>query len=367
MGFNERVIYQSQVWYNGGKLLRKLGLRVFSVLLVAILVSFPVLGGSIGVSNFQRASDFALEPTSIPPSLTLLGAGARWAAQNGNSTLFIDWEDNYLAHGNTDGVSWGPWPSETDMKNWTDSITYVLNQSGLNVTLAGDIPNDLTGYNLLVIEAYWAVTPANLAGVRDFIAGGGGVVLLAGVPEFFRTYCKDWWTYLCQTDNLSLGMDEVFACDGDYFNTGGYANVTVDNPFNTALMSGDTLFEGTGYSYASVLNPYNGSQVIAQWNPGLYYLGDYNFTVAFAYTYQYGLGRVYYQAAYTPLDPPTQIPGDINNDGKVDMKDIATIAAAFGSKPGSGNWNPAADLKFDGKINIKDISVAARNFGQQNP
>jgi hypothetical protein len=340
--------------------LGKLFLRVLPVLLVAVLVSFPVLVGS----NGQRVSGLTSEPTSVPPSLTLLGAGARWAAQNGSSTLFINWEDNYLTHGNTDGVNWGPWPTETDMKNATDSITYALNQSGLNVTLAGDIPSDLAGYNLLVIEAYWAVAPTNLAGVRDFIAGGGGVVILEGVPEFFRTYCKDWWTYRCQTDNLSLGMDEIFACDGDYFNTGGYANVSVDNPFNTALMSGDTLFEGTGCSFASVLNPYSGSQVIAQWNPSLYNLGDYDLTVAFAYTYQYGLGRVYYQAAFTPLDPPDRILGDINIDGKVGLIDLVVLANAYDSQPGDLKWNPGADLNFNGIVNLSDLVILASHYGQ---
>jgi hypothetical protein len=280
--------------------------------------------------------------------------------------LFIDWEDNYLAHGTTDGANW-PWFSETDMKNWTESTAYVLNQSGLNVTLAADIPNDLTGYNLLVIEAYYAVTPANLAAVRDFIAGGGGVVLVWGVPEYFRTYSKDLWTYLDPTDNLSLGMEQILGCDGNYYNTGGYANVTVDNPFNTALMSGDTIFEGTGNSFASVLNPYNGSQVIAQWNPALYDLGGNNSTVAFAYTYQYDLGRVYYQATFMSLDPPTHIVGDINGDGKVNISDLAIIAKAYGSRPGGVNWNAAADLNLDGKIDIRDMRLAARNYGQHYP
>lgn len=340
--------------------MRKSTLRVLSLLFIAVLASFPMLRGS----NIQRANSLSLEPPTIPTSMTLLAAGARWAAQDGNATLYINWEDNYLAHVNTDGVNWGPWPLETDMQNWTDSVGYMLNQSGLNVTFAGDIPTDLTGYNLLVIEAYWAVTPSNLESVRQFLADGGGVVLLAGVPEFFRCYCKDWWTYRCPTDNLSFGMDEIFACDGNYYNTGGYANVTVDNPFGTSLVAGDTLFEGSGYSYASVVNPYNGAQVIAQWNPGLYGMGDYGLTVAFAYTYQYGLGRVYYQAAYTPLDPPNAIPGDINADGKVSLSDLVILANAYGSRPGDIKWNFKADLSFNGNIDLPDSVILADHYGQ---
>jgi hypothetical protein len=184
--------------------------------------------------------------------------GARWAAQNGNSTLFIDWEDNYLAQGNADRINWGPWPSETDIINWTQSIDYVLNQSGLDVHLAGDSPDNLTGYDLLVLHAYWAVEPRNVAMVEDFIANGGGVVILSGVPEYFRTYRKDWWTYLHPTDNLSLNMSEYFGCDGNYV-TGGYANVTVVNPFSSTLMTGDTLIEGAGQSNSEILDPHDGS------------------------------------------------------------------------------------------------------------
>jgi hypothetical protein len=251
------------------------------------------------------------------------------------------------------------------MINETESVAYALNESGLNVTFAGDIPSDLTGYNVVVIAAYWACTPSNLAEIANYIAGGGGVVLLSGVPELFRTYCKTWWTYDLPTDPLSENMSQVFACDGNYFNTGGYANVTVDNPFNTTLMSGDTLYESTGLSNAGIYNPENGAQVIAEWNPGLYGLGDY--LPAFAYTYQYGLGRVYYQASYALLDPPNHIMEDVGNYGIVNMKDVAIVARSFGSTPGSSSWNPNADLNFDGKIDMTDIQLVASNFGKHNP
>jgi hypothetical protein len=61
-------------------------------------------------------------------------------------------------------------------------------------------------------------------------------------------------------------MSEYFGCDGNYVNTGGYANVTVDNPFSSTLMTGDTLIEGAGQSNAGVLDPHNGSLVVAHGN-----------------------------------------------------------------------------------------------------
>ncbi len=64
-------------------------------------------------------------------------------------------------------------------------------------------------------------------------------------------------------------------------------------------------------------------------------------------------------------------PTDINHDLKVDIKDIATAALAFGSEIGDSNWNPHADitgpipLQPDGKVDIRDIGLIAKNFGKE--
>ena len=55
---------------------------------------------------------------------------------------------------------------------------------------------------------------------------------------------------------------------------------------------------------------------------------------------------------------------DLNGDNKIDMKDVAIAARAFGSTPGSPNWNPVADINGDGKVDMKDIAPVARNFGK---
>lgn len=62
--------------------------------------------------------------------------------------------------------------------------------------------------------------------------------------------------------------------------------------------------------------------------------------------------------------------GDINGDGKVDMRDVAIAAAAFGSYPGHPRWNPDADITGplylvpDGKVDTRDVAVITRNFGK---
>jgi len=56
--------------------------------------------------------------------------------------------------------------------------------------------------------------------------------------------------------------------------------------------------------------------------------------------------------------------GDVNNDGIVDVADLAIIGLAYGSSPGDPNWNLEADLNVDGTVNLFDLLVVAVNFGR---
>ena len=56
-------------------------------------------------------------------------------------------------------------------------------------------------------------------------------------------------------------------------------------------------------------------------------------------------------------------PGDINGDGKVDLRDLIALANAWGSKPGDAKWNPNADLFPNGIIDIRDLVVLAHYYG----
>jgi len=59
-----------------------------------------------------------------------------------------------------------------------------------------------------------------------------------------------------------------------------------------------------------------------------------------------------------------KIYGDINGDGKVDIRDVAVVASAFGSFPDHPRWNPDADLNKDGVVNIRDVAIVCGNFGR---
>jgi parallel beta-helix repeat protein len=56
--------------------------------------------------------------------------------------------------------------------------------------------------------------------------------------------------------------------------------------------------------------------------------------------------------------------GDIDCDGKVDVKDVAAAAVAYGSYPGHPKWDPNADENEDDRIDVRDIALISRNFGK---
>jgi len=230
--------------------------------------------------------------SSFSPSEVLLGAGTSWAGHGGNQALYIDYYDNWAIHSNTDGVSWA-WNNPESMLKEKWSVFNSLRQAGLNVTFAGDIPQNISGYDVLVIFAYFACEPIHSAQIRDYIANGGGVVLYAGVPEYFRCYIKGTGGYGIPTDPLSINNPDWLGFTG-YENTGGVATISIDHPFGTNLRSGEVLINGTGHSSASVTGT-NGT-IIATWQSGQ----------AFACSHEFGLGRLYYQAGFIETQNQSQ-------------------------------------------------------------
>jgi len=64
------------------------------------------------------------------------------------------------------------------------------------------------------------------------------------------------------------------------------------------------------------------------------------------------------------------IVGDVNGDGKVDGKDLGSVAWCFGSYPGAHppmSWDPNCDTNNDGKVDGKDLGIVAWHFGEPHP
>ncbi|MDM8521241.1 dockerin type I domain-containing protein [Anaerolineales bacterium HSG6] len=56
-----------------------------------------------------------------------------------------------------------------------------------------------------------------------------------------------------------------------------------------------------------------------------------------------------------------QLPGDVNNDGTVDIFDLSIISNHYGTS------NPIGDVNEDGKVDIFDIAIASSNYQGAGP
>lgn len=59
--------------------------------------------------------------------------------------------------------------------------------------------------------------------------------------------------------------------------------------------------------------------------------------------------------------------GDINMDYKVNAKDVAAAARAFGSYPGHPLWDARCDVNIDNKVDARDVGLIADQFGKKDP
>jgi hypothetical protein len=61
------------------------------------------------------------------------------------------------------------------------------------------------------------------------------------------------------------------------------------------------------------------------------------------------------------------LPGDLNADGTVNIRDIAILVNLYATTPTSPNWNPNADLDNNQRINMRDIALTVQAFGTKTP
>ncbi|MCJ7423036.1 hypothetical protein MUP01_02045 [Candidatus Bathyarchaeota archaeon] len=59
------------------------------------------------------------------------------------------------------------------------------------------------------------------------------------------------------------------------------------------------------------------------------------------------------------------VSGDLTGDRKVDVRDVAIVAKAFGTTPDLPRWNPLADVDNNQKVDVRDVSFVAKNYGKQ--
>jgi hypothetical protein len=163
---------------------------------------------------------------------------------------------------------------------------------------------------------------------------------------------------------IGVTASATWAYEGQMVNI----NVTAKNQGNTT-----ETFDVTAYYNTSVI----GTQVVISLPAGA------NVTLTFRWNTGdvplYISHTIWAKASIAPSETNTdnnvcvdgtimiEMMGDVSGDKKVDGKDIAIIALAFGSYPDHHRWNIRSDLYRDGRIDGRDMALAAKNFGKTYP
>ncbi len=214
------------------------------------------------------------------PTLELLAGGARWAAQEGNDALYISWKANYENHHTTDGTNWS-YPSEIDMNRWQKSVLASLEKANFDITQTGDLPQDITKYDLVIICGYYALEPKHELQIREYILNGGNIVLTAATPAYLVSYSKSLG---CKGN---LGVIEDWFGASRYGNDGGPIKVVIDNPVGTSFVKNEFICRLEGSVSCSTVGALSSdSEVVAIFDSG----------GVVGFTHEFGAGRIYYQS-----------------------------------------------------------------------
>jgi hypothetical protein len=146
-----------------------------------------------------------------------------------------------------------------------------------------------------------------------------------------------------------------------------HVNVTVVNDGNFTESFSVTAYANTtviGTQVVLGLGPSSQTIVTFVWNASGYAVANYTLSAYAAPV----LGETdTADNSYTDGIIKVVIVGDINGDNDVDIKDVSSVAKAFGTSIGQPLYNPNGDFNDDHEIDIKDVSTTAKRFGDHYP
>jgi hypothetical protein len=327
--------------------------------------------GPINVTVLTGYDVFVIPRACAPYDLDEL-----WAIQNfvfsGGGLLVIgdDVPSIYTDLTSFAGITWmsggkSGFTSDITPHEVTLGVSSVyLHDPGAMLTIAApaqDLVRDPSGNFMLAVSLEHVIGFADDDSLRDlFITLGDNLQLANNMI--------DW---LAATKPPPPGTRDVAIVDVTTSTKKAYAGSTVD-------VTVTAVNEGTATETFAVTAYYDttpiGTQTIFSLAPGT------NITITISWNTKGVPPRVNYtiwaEAAAVPGETDTadnkltdgivriKFMGDINDDGKVDIKDLQLLIKAFGSYSSHPRWNSNADFNGDGKVDIKDLILLLKNFGR---
>lgn len=122
----------------------------------------------------------------------------------------------------------------------------------------------------------------------------------------------------------------------------------------------------------AVLNSSNGAPVSQQTLPDGVIDVDFGFVPAGTYNYAYDApGFISYGGSFSlgvgetrALPPITLIPGDVNDDGAVDITDLSTLGANYLAPASPGSALVELDIDRSGLVDLADLMLIALSWGK---
>jgi parallel beta-helix repeat protein len=157
----------------------------------------------------------------------------------------------------------------------------------------------------------------------------------------------------------------IYYINGSVINYGSYDETEINLTVKVYNATYSTTLINTTFDL-SLRNCYYFSSL---WNTTGLAKGKYTIEVRLNYV----SGETYFNDNIKPYPCVINLTGDINYDGKVDIKDLVLVINYFGKFVGHPDWNPNADVApiapevQDGKVDIKDLVTVITHFGEHDP
>lgn len=151
-------------------------------------------------------------------------------------------------------------------------IEDILAEQALSVDVAETMPTDLSMYRVVIYGGGLNIS-SSLDEIRAYVQNGGGYVYLSSAVEFSNLGENYYW----------LGAQSY-----GYTGLGENASISVDNPLESGMNPGDLLLQQAADE--------SGLLFVDSLGPGAIELAGYSSSGTFSYAYEFGNGRVYFQA-----------------------------------------------------------------------
>jgi peptide/nickel transport system substrate-binding protein len=189
-------------------------------------------------------------------------------------------------------------------------------------------------------------------------------------------FTSGWLADYPDAHNFAYGF---YYSDGYYAWTQGYSSASMDALIEQGIATPDGPARNLIYKQIQqlviddcpsvALEQYFGRHFERDWVVGWYYNPNY------CGNYAANVWKWYYTpqaqlSDYAIAPTCNYLSYDVNYDGKVNGRDIGACAKSFGAvfgPPMSPTWVYRCDLNNDRKIDIKDIAKVAQNYGKTSP